>query len=180
MAASTRSLTLPSDWQFEETPGGADLRVVSSKRRYIAIGAAVLAGLAATRAITLWNSKPEPSWLVFAGLLGLFALWCALADEVWHLQRNCIVHRVGIGAWGRSRSCRDAELEIAQGFSTKWAHPFYRLYAVANGEFFLLMERDPEELTQLAKFISTYTGWQMRPTNMSLMGGSKISKWRIL
>jgi hypothetical protein len=180
MATSTQPLTLPSDWRFEENPDGADLRVVSSKRRYIAIGSAVLAGLAATRAITHWHTKPEPSWLVLAGLLGLFALWCAMADEVWHLQRNCIIHRVGIGAWGRSRSCRDAELEIAQGFSTKWSHPFYRLYAVANGEFFLIMERDLEALTQLAKFISTYTDWQMRPADMSLMGGSRISKWRTL
>jgi hypothetical protein len=68
----------------------------------------------------------------------------------------------GIRRWGFSRRYQDASLEIVQRFSTKWGRPYYRLYAVVNGKFYFLVERGEQELLQLAKFISQYTGWLVR------------------
>jgi hypothetical protein len=101
-------------------------------------------------------------WLVVTAIVTALALWCALGDEVWHLERNCLVHRTGIRKWSFSRRYQNADLEIVQRFSTKWGLPYYRLYAVVNGKSSLLVERGEQELLQLTKYISQYTGWQAR------------------
>lgn len=41
------------------------------------------------------------------------ALW------VWHLERNCLVHRVGIGRLDYSRRYQDPDLEIVLRFSAE-------------------------------------------------------------
>jgi hypothetical protein len=123
---------------------------------------AVLAGIAGWRTFVNWQIAPGGSaavWLAVTLALGLFALWCAFADEVWHIEPNRLVHRVGIGAWARSRDYRDADLQIQLRFSTKFAVPYYRLYALENGQSRLLLERREQELFQLATFISFHTGW---------------------
>lgn len=98
-------------------------------------------------------------------LLSLLALWCAFGDEVWHLERNCLVHRVGAGRWGHSRRYEDAELQIVCRLNMKFAKPvpYYRLYAVVSGQPHFLMERNQEELQELANFVAFHTGWQIRP-----------------
>jgi len=165
------SLNLPSGWQSDEVADGVDLRVVSSGRGYISAGAGVLAILAASRTITHWKAEwtsgAATPWLVLTVFLSAFALWCALGDEVWHLERNCLVHRTGIGRWVLSRRYQNADLDIMLRFSTKWGIPYYRLYAVVNGRACFLMERGEQELQQLAKFISFHTGWQIRPHGAS-------------
>ena len=165
--AMTRSgfLNLPPGWESEETANGADLRVISRGRRYISVAAAVLALLAATRTLAHWGHGAANSaapWLALTFILGAFALWCALADEVWQLQNNCLVHQVGIGRWKRSTRCQNAELEIGVNFSTKFGIPYYRLYAVENGSSHFLMERSRQDLQKLAEFISHHTGWKIR------------------
>ena len=111
----------------------------------------------------LWNSGAATPWLILSIFLSALSLWCALGDEVWHLERNCVVHRVGIGRWLHSRRYQNADLNIMLRFSTNYGRPYYRLYAVVNGKSYFLMERDQPELQQLAKFISSHTGWQLRP-----------------
>jgi hypothetical protein len=60
-----------------------------------------------------------------------------------------------------SASCRP-DAKIVQRFSTRWGLPYYRLYAVVNGKSSFLVERREQELLQLAKLMSRYTGWQVR------------------
>ena len=129
-------LNLPPGWRSNAVAGGVDLRVVASRRKYVVAGAGILAVLAASRAMLYWNSASVMPWLILSALLGAFALWCALGDEVWHLERNCLVHRTGVRIWGFSRRYQNASLDIIQRFSTKWGIPYYRLYAVVNGNFF--------------------------------------------
>ena len=155
-------LDLPSGWRSDTVAGGADLRVVSSGRKYIIAGAGIFGFLAGLRTISHWNSASATPWLVVSVMLTALALWCAWGDEVWHLERNCLLHQTGIRRWGFSRRYQDASLEIVQRFSTKWGRPYYRLYAVVNGKFYFLVERGEQELLQLAEFISQYTGWRVR------------------
>jgi len=82
------------------------------------------------------------------------ALW------VWHMERNCLVHRVGIGRLDYSRRYQDADLEIVLRLSTKFNVPYYRLYAVVNGKSRFLIDRGEKEIQQVAKFISFHTGWR--------------------
>ena len=94
--------------------------------------------------------------------LSELALWIAFGDEVWHLEGNCLVHRVGIGRWCYSRHFQGADLEIIVRFN-KWGKPYCRLYAVVNGKRTFLLERGEQELLELARFISFHTGWHLRP-----------------
>ena len=156
-------LDLPSGWRSDAVAGGVDLRAVTSGRKYIVAAAGIFGVLAGLRAISHWNSASATPWLVVAAILTALALWCALGDEVWHLERNCLVHQTGIRRWRFSRRYQDANLEIVQRFSTKWGLPYYRLYAVGKGKSSFLVERGEQELLQLAKFISQHTGWQVWP-----------------
>ncbi len=92
------------------------------------------------------------------------ALW------VWHLERNCLVHRVGIGRFDYSRRYQDADLEIVLRFSTKFNVPYYRLYAVVNGKSHFLIDRGEKEIQQLAKFISFHAGWRGVPHHVQRRG----------
>ena len=142
-----------------------DLRVLSSGRSYIVVGAIVLAGFSGWRTLAHYVSSGSGS----APLLGLtvffslLALWCALGDERWHVEQNCLVHRVGIGRWRYSRRFQDADLQIVARHSTDFNVPYYRLYAIANGRRHFLIERSENESQQLAKFISSHTGWRILP-----------------
>jgi len=153
---------LPSGWRSDAVAGGVDLRVVSSGRKYIVAVAGILGILAGLRAIVQWKSAAVKPWLILTVILIAVALWCAVGDEVWHLERNCLVHRTGVRIWGFSRRYQNASLDIIQRFSTKWGIPYYRLYAVVNENSFFLVERSEQDVLQLAKFISHHTGWQIR------------------
>jgi hypothetical protein len=133
---------------------------------------AIFATLSGTRTILDWNRGSSTSaipWVLLTSCLALLALWCAVGDEVWRLERNCVTHRTGIGAWGYTKRYRNADLEIRLGFSTKFGHPYYRLYAVENGQAHFLIERGEKELMQLAELISFHTGWQIRAHAASTM-----------
>ena len=160
---ASESPSLPSGWHASQAPlGGVDLRVGTRGRRPLAVVVAVLAVIAGWRTFVNWQIAPGGSavvWLVITSALGLLAIWCAFADEVWHIEPNRLVHRVGIGAWARSRDYRDADLQIQLRFSTNFSVPYYRLYALENGQSHFLLERGEQELFQLATFISFHTGW---------------------
>jgi hypothetical protein len=153
---------LPPGWCSNAVADGVDLRVVSSGRKYIVAAAGILGVLTGLRTIVQWNSAAVGAWLILTVILSAVALWCAVGDEVWHLERNCLVHRSGVGRWGFSRRYQNASMDIIQRFSTKWGIPYYCLYAVVNGKSFFLVERSEQELLQLAEFISHHTGWQIR------------------
>jgi len=161
-------LDLPPGWRSDAVAGGVDLRVVASGRKYIVAGAGILAALALSRAMVQWNSAAVSPWLILSVILGAVALWCAVGDEVWHLERNCLVHRTGVKRWGYSRRYQHASLDIRLGFSTKFSLPYYRLYALINGNSCFLMERGEKELLQLAKFISYHTGWPVRSPTLDV------------
>jgi hypothetical protein len=130
------------------------------------VGVAVLAVVAGWRTFANWQIAPGESvapWLGITLALSLLAVWCAFADEVWHIERNHLVHRVGIAPWVHSRHYRDADLQIMLRFSTKWSVPYYRLYAIQNGKPHFLLDRGDQELRQLANFISFQTGWRILP-----------------
>ena len=84
----------PSRWQTTSAVegGGVDLRVLSSGRSYIVVGAIVLAGFSGWITLAHYVSSGSGS----APLLGLtvffslLALWCALGDERWHVEQNCL------------------------------------------------------------------------------------------
>lgn len=160
--------SLPAGWYSSDVvTGGVDLRVEAPRRKYFAAGVAVLAILAGWRTFANWEPGARGSaapWLIITLLLSLLALWCALADEVWHVENNSLVHRVGIGPFASSRQYRDAELAIMLRSSTQYNIPYYQLYAVVNGKSGFLMERGENELRQLANFISFHTGWPIRPS----------------
>jgi hypothetical protein len=107
-----------------------------------------------------WSAVP---WVGATVFFGLFGLWCAFGEEVWHVETNCLVHRVGVGRWGFSRRYHDADLQIMLRYSTRFSPPYYRLYVVVDRESHFLMERFAAELQQLSAFISFHTGWQIRP-----------------
>jgi len=162
----TRSefLKLPPTWEFEETARGVDLRVASSGRRYVIAAFGTLAILSSARTIIDWNRGSSTSvipWLLLTFCLAFLALWCALADEVWRLERNCVMHRTGIGSWCQSVRYQNADLEIRLRFN-KWGRPYYRLYALEGGNAHFLIERGEHDLMQLAEFISYHTGWSIR------------------
>lgn len=159
-----------------DTPrGGIDLRIdPNGRRRFMIVGALAIAlavSGSALRALTTDSALPviggSPiTGLVAGGLFALFALWCAFGDEVWHVERNCIEHRIGIRAWRRTRRYRDAELEIVRGVdyphASPYPRPYYRLYAVSRGVRHFLLERDIAELRALADLLREQTGWPFR------------------
>ena len=156
-------------WEVDQSASGVDLRVPSSGRRYLVMFAAALALFATYRSIASRHSPTstgQMAWLggtiLFAGL----ALWTAFADELWHLESNYLVHRVGIGRWAFVRSYHNAELEITLRFGAKFGTPYYRLYAVVDGKPHFLFERKERELQRLTDFISSHTGWRIRPMNL--------------
>jgi hypothetical protein len=159
--------SLPPDWQVNEAPGGgADVGVIASRRTYLVAGAAVLAALSCWKVVVHWAGPSASSaapWLGATLSLGLFGLWCAFGDEVWHVEANCLVHRVGVGRLGFSRRYHDAALQIILRYTTSFSRPYYRLYVVADGESHFLIERSATELQQLAAFISFHTGRPIRP-----------------
>jgi hypothetical protein len=157
----SESLKLPRTWQFEEIRGGVELRVASPGRRYLSAAFGLLAVISGARTID-WNGGLSTStvpWLLLTFCLALLALWCAFADEVWRLERNCVIHRTGIGGLCHSVRYQNADLEIRHRFSPTWGRPYYRLYAVEKGNPRFLIERGEKDLMQLAEFISYHTGW---------------------
>jgi len=171
-APASESPSLPSGWRASESAlGGVDLRLQARGRRQLAVGVAVLAIIAGWRTLANWQIAPKGSVVPWVGItlaLSLLAIWCAFADELWHIERNHLVHRVGIGSWAHSRHYRDAELQMVLRFSTKFNIPYYRLYAIENGKSHFLIERGEQELRQLANFISFHTSWPIGPLAPSL------------
>jgi len=159
---------LPPGWQATgNVLGGVDLYVPDPRhiRRYVAVGASVLAVMAgwkalATRPTVLRGSAPV--WLAITFMLFLFALWCAFADERWQIASNYLGHRLSIGRYVRASQYRDAELEIVCRRDAR-GKPYYRLYAIVNDRPHFLIDRDEKALHLLAAFISFYTGWPIRP-----------------
>ena len=165
---ASKSPNLPPGWQANNaTIGGVDLRVKARGRRNLAGGVAVLAVLAGWRTFANWQIATGASFAPWVGItlaLSLLAVWCAFADELWHIERNRLEHRVGIGLWTYSRNCRDAELQIIVRFVHRArSRAYYRLYAIENGKSHFLLERGEQELHQLATFISFHTGWPVQP-----------------
>jgi hypothetical protein len=163
--SSAKPPNLPLGWTADNLTGrGVDLRLSPTSRRlFIVAGAATLAVFAGWRAFVHWDSPGALTpWLVLSVLLILLALWCAVGDELWHIEINCLVHRVGVGRWAYSRRYQDAELEIVLNFSTNFNVPYYRLYAVVSGKQNFLIERSERDLQLLANFISFHTGWRIR------------------
>jgi hypothetical protein len=171
---TSESPNLPSGWHAcQAALGGMDLRLKARGRKHLAVGVAVLALITGWRTFVNRQIAPGGSvgpWLGITLALGLLAVWCAFADELWHIERNHLVHRVGIGPWAFSHHYRDADLQIMLRFSTKFNVPFYRLYAIENGQSHFLLERGEQELRQLATFISFHTGWPIQPLAPSPRG----------
>jgi hypothetical protein len=145
--------------------GGVDLRVVSYGRRSVAVGAGILATFFGWRTVAQVGVLPVAGiapWLGLTLLLGLLAIWCVVGDEVWHLERNRLDHRVGTRAWGVSRRYQNADLQIVCRFTTKFGRPYFRLYAIADERPHFLAQRDEADLHQLAAFIAFHTGWRIR------------------
>ena len=161
-----KAVNLPPGWNATDLAGrGVDFRVSGAFRRfYIAGGTAVLAAIAGWQALVRSHHPGESApWLVAVFFLTLFALWCAFGGELWHVERNCLVHEVGIGKWAYRRRYVDARLQIVLRYSTNFSVPYYRLYALTGGELHFLFERGETELQQLANFISFHTGWPILP-----------------
>jgi hypothetical protein len=163
----SESPSLPFGWHATQAAPGVDLRLQPRGRKGLAVGLAVLTVVAGWRTFVNWQIAAGESvapWVVITSALSLLAIWCAFADEVWHIERNYLVHRVGIRLWTYSRNYRDADLQITVRFVPKARSlPYYRLYAIENGESHFLLERGEQELRQLATFISFHTGWPIRP-----------------
>lgn len=177
---ATQTPTVPRGWRVSQAEaGGVDLRVeVGQQRKYIAVAVAALAIAAGWRVLANWRTAAGGSALVWMGItlaLSLFAAWCAFADELWHIERNRLAHRVGIGPWVKSCRYTNAELEIKLRFSTEFSVPYYRLYAVENGKPHFLLERGEQDLHQLTAFISFHTGWPIRPMDSSPKGVMGVS-----
>jgi hypothetical protein len=164
---ASESQSLPSGWQATQAAlCGVDLRLEARRRRHLAVGAAFLAVIAGWRTFVNWQLAPGGSvspWLGITLVLGLLAAWCTFADELWHIERNHLVHQVGVGPWPHLRHYRDADLQIMLRFSTNFNVPYYRFYAIENGKSHFLLDRGEQELRQLAAFISFHTGWPIQP-----------------
>jgi hypothetical protein len=166
VSRASESPSLPSGWYASQALSGVDLRLQARGRKGLAVGVAVFALVAGWRTFVNWQVAAGGSvapWVVITSALALFAIWCAFADELWHIERNHLVHRVGIGLWTYSHNYRDAELQIIVRFARRGSLPYYRLYAIENGKSRFLLERGEQELGQLATFISFHTGWPVRP-----------------
>jgi hypothetical protein len=164
--SSAETSNLPSGWYATEIAGrGVDLRVSGRLGGQAVAVIVILAILAGAKTLVQWSAvsaKPFTPWVGLTLFLTLLALWIAFGDEVWHLEQNCLVHRVGIGRWCYSRRFQDADLEIIVRFN-KWGKPYYRLYAIVNGKQNFIIERGEQDSLKLARFISFHTGWLLRP-----------------
>jgi hypothetical protein len=164
--SSAEASNLPACWYATEIASrSVDLRVSAPLRIRAAVVIAILAIVAGLKTLVQWSAvsaEPVTPWVGLTLFLSLLALWIAFGDEVWHLEQNCLAHRVGIGRWCHSRRFQDADLEIIVRFN-KWGKPYYRLYAIVSGKQHFLLERDEQDLLMLARFISFYTGWLLRP-----------------
>jgi hypothetical protein len=121
---------LPAGWfETATSDGGVDFRVSTSGRSFVVVGAAALA------IFTAWNARSR--WAVLSlgavelrfaiiTLLTLIALWCAFGDEVWHIDRNRVEHRIGVGPIRFTRWIQDAELQIIERFGSNVSTPYYR------------------------------------------------------
>src|SRR5262245_3900103 len=120
---------LPAGWLAHEVANGLNLHVSSTKRKYVTTGGVILAALAALKTATRWGG-PTPndalSWLGLTVLLSFFAFWCAFGEEWWHLERNCLVHRIGLGGWAYSRSYKDAELQLVVRYNRNFNGIYFR------------------------------------------------------
>ena len=156
---------VPAGWYVTEIAGGGvDLRVSAPLRGRAAAVIAIIAVLAGGKLVMQWDVQPAATVTPWVGLtlfLIVLALWIAFGDEVWHLERNCLVHRVGIHGLGYCGRFQDADLEIIVRFN-QWGKPYYRLYANVKGKQHFLLERREQELQMLARFISLNTGWRLR------------------
>lgn len=162
--------SLPAGWYASQAAlGGVDLRLQARGRSGLIASLCVLAVIAGWRTFVNWQITPGGSIAAGLGItvaMALLAVWCAFADEVWNIERNHLVHRVGIGPWGHSRHYRDAALQIQLRFSTNFSVPYYRLHAIENGDPHFLLDRgkqDEQEVLQIATFISFHTGWPILP-----------------
>jgi len=161
MATALASIDLPSDWIVTPAGAGVDLRVRARGRVYLQVAVWVLALWSGWWTIGHWgqlSSDQVQIHVILSTLLALFALWCSFADESWHLEHNLIVHRVG--CW--SHTFCECELQICMRHSAKWGRPYYRLYAISDGQHKFLMERNLDDLTVLARFLARQTGWYLR------------------
>lgn len=190
----SKSSNLPKEWLVTDAPdGGVDLRLNTHGRRYFAAGMFVIAiawtGLV-LRAVSTHGGLPliggtPKGGLGLTALLALWGFWLAFGSELWHVKRNCIEHRVGIeGTWQWIRRYEDADLEIVgrlySGRGQFRARPYYRLYAVSDGQRHFLFERNLTDLKALAGFLAGYTRWRIRLTlPHSLLGscGPPESTW---
>jgi hypothetical protein len=167
VSRASESPILPFGWHASQAAPGVDLRLQRRGRKGLGVSLAVLAVVAGWRTFVNWHIAAGGSvapWVVITLVLGLLAIWCTFADEVWHIERNYLVHRVGIRLWAYSRNYRDADLQIAVRFVHKARSlPYYRLYAIENGKSHFLFERGEQELRQLATFIAFHSGWPIRP-----------------
>lgn len=162
--SSAEAPNLPSGWYATEIAGGGiDLRLSAPLRGRAAAVVAILAILTGGKALVQWNvrSTSVTAWAVLSLFLSGLALWIALGDEVWHLEQNRLVHRIGISGWYFSNHYENATLDVIVRFN-KWSKPYYRLYAIVNGKQHFLIERGEQELPKLASFISWHTGWWLR------------------
>src|SRR5258708_5758814 len=78
-------------------------------------------------------------------------------------KKRSFVLGVGGGGCCSPRRYQDADLEIILRFSTKFSTPYYRLYVIENGRQYFLIERGEQDLRKLVAFISSHTGWPLRP-----------------
>jgi hypothetical protein len=163
--SSAETSNLPSGWYATEITGrGVDLRVSGRLGGQAVAVIVILAILAGAKTLVQWSAvsaEPVTPWVGLTLFLTLLALWIAFGDEVWHLEQDCLAHRVGIGRWCYSRRFQDADLEVIVRFN-KWGKPYYRLYAIVSGKQNFIIERGEQDLLKLARFISFHTGWRLR------------------
>ncbi|HET9790720.1 MAG TPA: hypothetical protein VFR08_05410 [Candidatus Angelobacter sp.] len=155
-------VTLPPGWQALETADGAtELRVNSSGRGLLVKGALVLAAITAWRAVVAWNlpNSQRGFHVSVVLLLACFAIWCALADEYWHMGSGYLEHRIEFGPLRQVRRYQNATLEIVTG-RDKYGKVFYRLHAVVDGKRSFMMERSRDELMSMERFIASRTGFR--------------------
>lgn len=156
-------------WEVRPAPkGGCDVRVTQRNRGCVVIGAGGIAAgwigfsafaILAGRALPLGVSPTVA--VVVAIATAVFAVWCARADDVWHVAPNRLEHRVGLGRLASVRSYCDATIGMLV-YSNRWGKPFGRLYAVdARGRHFLF-ERNADEASVVADFLCSVTRWQRR------------------
>jgi hypothetical protein len=163
VSGGTSNLNVPAGWVASKAAdGGIDLRVSTRGRPWVASVAAGFAALIGWNVGVRWEGLTFPELelrCAMITLLALFALWCGFADEFWHISRNCVIHSVGIRDLRFKRRIQDAELQIVERFGAKFSTPYYRLYALSDGEQRFLFQRKRVELEQLAYSISAHTGW---------------------